>query len=441
MMELVQPDVRTLRSAGGGEGVHHVVIVGAGFGGIEAARHLSRFPVRVTLLDRRNYHLFQPLLYQVAGTAIAPSDIAWPIRSLIRSAENVTTLLGEVIYVNARGKTLLASYGATIAYDTLILATGARHSYFGHDDWEPFAPGLKTIEDATHVRRNILLAFEEAERLDNPAEREPYLTFVIIGGGPTGVELAGTLAELARETLRGEFRNVQLNKVRVILVEGGPRILPTFKPALSAYAQRALAKLGVEVRVDCSVTACDEMGVVMGGERVFAKTILWAAGVAASPVAEWLHLPSDRAGRVLVEADLSAPGYPDIFVIGDAAHVEDADGTLVPGVAPAAKQEGRFVARVIAARIGQARAPGPFRYKDVGSLATIGKRAAVVDFGWIRLRGRIAWWLWGAVHIFFLIGMRNRVIVALSWLWSYATGRRSARLITETAPESEGIPI
>lgn len=424
-----------------GDGIHHVVIVGAGFAGIEAARNLSRVAVKVTLLDRRNYHLFQPLLYQVAGTAIAPSDIAWPIRSLIRTAANVTTLLGEAIYVDARRRSVLTSYGATIDYDTLVLATGARHAYFGHDDWEPFAPGLKTIEDATHIRRDILLAFEEAERLSDPADREPYLTFVIIGGGPTGVELAGTLAELARDTLRGEFRKVQLDKVRVILVEGGARILPTFREDLSAYARRALERLGVEVRTDCAVTRCDETGVAMGEERIFAKTILWAAGVAASPVAEWLHLPSDRAGRVLVEPDLTAPGYPDIFVIGDAAHVEDARGTLVPGVAPAAKQEGRYVARVIAARLGQRPEPGAFRYKDAGSLATIGKRAAVVDFGWISLRGRLAWWLWGVVHIFFLIGVRNRVIVALSWLWSYATGQRSARLITETSPADEDIPI
>lgn len=434
------PNPRSDVPAGSG-GSHHVVIVGAGFAGIEAARNLSRTAAKVTLLDRRNYHLFQPLLYQVAGTAIAPSDIAWPIRSLIRTAANVTTLLGEVVHVDASERTMRTSYGATIGYDTLVLATGARHAYFGHDDWEPFAPGLKTIEDATHVRRDILLAFEEAERLSDPADREPYLTFVIIGGGPTGVELAGTLAELARETLRGEFRKVQLDKVRVILVEGGPRILPSFKEKLSAYARCALERLGVEVRTDCAVTGCDEGGVAMGEERISAKTILWAAGVAASPVAEWLDLPRDRAGRVLVEPDLTAPGHPDIFVIGDTAHVEDARSTLVPGVAPAAKQEGRYVARVIAARLEHKPAPGPFRYKDAGSLATIGKRAAVVDFGWISLRGRLAWWLWGVVHIFFLIGVRNRVVVALSWLWSYATGQRSARLITEAAPGDDDIPI
>lgn len=431
------PDRRTAPE----ERVHHVLIVGAGFGGIEAARNLRNVPVKVTLLDRRNYHLFQPLLYQVAGTAIAPSDIAWPVRSLIRNAPNVTTLLGEAIYVNGREKWVLTSYGATIHFDTLILATGARHSYFGHDDWEPYAPGLKAIEDATHIRRDILLAFEEAERIQDPVERQKYLTFAIVGGGPTGVELAGTLAELAHETLRGEFRNVNLDKVRVVLIEGGSRILPSFKESLSDYAQRALERLGVEVWVNRSVTSCDADGVAIGDERLFAKTILWAAGVAASPVAEWLHLPCDRPGRVLVEPDLTAPGFPDIFVIGDTAHVEDAEGKLVPGVAPAAKQEGRYVARVIAARLSGGGSPGPFRYVDAGSLATIGKRAAVVDFGWIRLRGRLAWWLWGAVHIFFLIGVRNRVIVALSWMWSYATGQRSARLITETGPETDDEPI
>lgn len=434
-------DIPPDRSTPSGERVHHVVIIGAGFGGIEAARNLKKAPVMVTLLDRRNYHLFQPLLYQVADTAIAPSDIAWPVRSLIRDAPNVTTLLGEAIYVNGREKWILTSYGATIHFDTLILATGARHSYFGHDDWEPFAPGLKTIEDATHIRRDILLAFEEAERIADPAERQKYLTFAIVGGGPTGVELAGTLAELAHETLRGEFRKVNLRNVRVVLIEGGPRILPSFKESLSDYARHALEKLGVEVWVGRSVTACNEDGIAIGKERLFAKTILWAAGVAASPVAEWLHLPCDRPGRVLVERDLTAPGYPDIFVIGDTAHVEDADGKLVPGVAPAAKQEGRYVARVIAARLEGKSIPGPFRYVDAGSLATIGKRAAVVDFGWIRLRGRLAWWLWGAVHIFFLIGVRNRVIVALSWMWSYATGQRSARLITETAPEDSEVPV
>lgn len=415
---------------------HHVVIVGAGFGGVEAARGLSHTSARVTLLDRHNYHLFQPLLYQVAGTALAPSEIAWPARALIRGARNVTTLLGEVVHVNPRHKWVLTDYGVTIPYDTLILATGARHAYFGHDDWEPFAPGLKTIDDATHIRRRILLAFEEAERVEDAADRRKYLTFAIVGGGATGVELAGTIAELAHHTLQGEFRNFTTQDVRVVLIEAGPRILPTFKEQLSDYAKRALEKLGVEVWLGRSVSACDAEGIAIGDERLPAKTVLWAAGVEASPAAEWLHAPADKAGRVIVGPDLTAPGVPDVFVIGDTAHVEDADGKLVPGVAPAAKQEGRYVAQVIRARLEGKPAPPPFRYKDAGSLATIGKRAAIVDFGWMRLKGRVAWWLWGFVHIFFLIGMRNRMMVALSWLWIYLTGQRSARLITESGTES-----
>ncbi|MCW6528675.1 NAD(P)/FAD-dependent oxidoreductase [Sphingomonas sp. MMSM20] len=418
---------------------HHVVIVGAGFGGVEAARALADAPVRITLLDRRNYHLFQPLLYQVAGTALAPSDIAWPIRSLVRGAKNATTLLGEVVSIDARHKRLLTSYGATIDYDTLVLATGARHAYFGHDDWEPYAPGLKTIEDATHIRRNILFAFEEAERSNNPAERAAYLTFAIIGGGPTGVELAGTIAELAHETLRGEFRNFSMDEVRVILIEAGPRILPSFKEHLAAYAKRALERLKVEVLTDHMVTECDAGGVHLGETHLATRTILWAAGVQASPAGAWLDLPCDRAGRVLVKPDLTAPGFPDVFVIGDTAHVEDDEGTLVPGVAPAAKQEGRFVAEVIRARLAGTTPPERFRYKNDGSLATIGKRAAIVDFGWVRLRGRLAWWLWGFVHIFFLIGVRNRLMVALSWLWIYWTGQRSARLITQSGSEEREV--
>lgn len=440
-MENGQEDVQNIRRTAADSETHHVVIVGAGFGGIEAVRHLARAPVRITLLDRRNYHLFQPLLYQVAGTALAPSEIAWPIRSLIREAKNVTTLLGEAVHVNSRHKWVLTSYGVTIPYDTLVLATGARHAYFGHDDWEPYAPGLKTIEDATHIRRRILLAFEEAERTADSTERRKYLTFVIVGGGATGVELAGTIAELAHDTLHGEFRNFSTDEVRVVLIEAGARILPTFREHLSECARRALEKLGVEVRLGRSVSACDQDGIAIGAERLPAKTVLWAAGVEASPAAEWLHAPSDRAGRVIVEPDLTAPGNPDVFVIGDTAHVEDGAGKLVPGVAPAAKQEGRYVARVIRARLKEAPGPPPFRYKDAGSLATIGKRAAVVDFGWARLKGRLAWWLWGIVHIFFLIGVRNRLMVALSWLWIYLTGQRSARLITQSGTEMDEAPI
>ncbi|WP_315928293.1 NAD(P)/FAD-dependent oxidoreductase [Mesorhizobium sp. SP-1A] len=410
---------------------HHVVIVGAGFGGLEAVRRLVRTAVRITVIDRRNHHLFQPLLYQVATASLATSEIAWPIRSLLRGYENVTTLLGRVVGVDSREKRVLLEDGATVSYDILVLATGARHAYFGHDEWEPYAPGLKTIEDATAIRRRILTAFEEAERAIDKAARRALLTFVVIGGGPTGVELAGTIAELARDTLRSDFRNIDTRDARVVLVEAGPRLLAGFRENLSAYAQRALTKLGVEVRLGRPVTDCTAEGVETGGEHLAARTIIWAAGVAASPAAEWLHAAADRAGRLIVQPDLTVPGQPDIFAIGDTVHVDMADGKTVPGIAPAAKQEGRYVADTIKARLDGRDPLPPFRYKDAGSLATIGKRAAVVDFGWIRFMGRFAWWLWGFAHIYFLIGMRHRLAVALSWLWIYFTGQRSARLITQ----------
>jgi NADH dehydrogenase len=320
--------------------------------------------------------------------------------------------------------------GKAIAFDTLVLATGARHAYFGHDEWEAHAPGLKTIEDGAAIRRKILSAFERAEWTGDETERMALLTFVVIGGGPTGVELAGTIAELAHETLRRDFRNFDTRAARVVLVEAGPRILPGFRENLSAYARRALARLGVEVRLGNPVTQCTADGVEIDGALLPAKTILWAAGVAASPAAEWLSAPADRSGRILVRPDLAVPGHADIFAIGDTAHVDMADGSLVPGIAPAAKQEGRYVARMIEARRRGDNPPPPFRYKDAGSLATIGKRAAIVDFGWLRLTGRLAWWLWGIAHIYFLIGLRHRITVFLSWLWIYFTGQRSARLIT-----------
>lgn len=410
---------------------HHIVIVGAGFGGLEAARGLAGAPVRITVIDRRNHHLFQPLLYQVGTASLATSEIAWPIRYLLRRHNNVTTLLGSVVGVDAEQKTVLVEDEKPVPFDTLILATGARHAYFGHDEWEPYAPGLKTLEDATKIRRRILSAFEQAEWATDEAERAKLLTFVIIGAGPTGVELAGTIAELAHDTLRGDFRNFDTRSARVILIEAGPRILAGFTEDLSDYAQRALTRLGVEVRLGHAVSKCTEDGVELGGEFVPAKTILWAAGVAASPAAEWLRVPADRAGRALVEPNLTAPGYPSIFVIGDTAHVESADGKLVPGVAPAAKQEGQYVAKVIQARLRGGNYTRPFAYKNAGNLATIGKRAAIVDFGWIKLKGRLAWWIWGIAHIFFLIGLRNRIAVAMNWLWIYVRGQRSARLITQ----------
>lgn len=410
---------------------HHVVIVGGGFGGLEVARRLTSPGIRVTLIDSRNHHLFQPLLYQVATASLATSEIAWPIRSLLRRRMNVTTLLATVIDIEAAAASVTLEGGGTIGFDTLVLATGARHAYFGRDEWEPFAPGLKTIEDATGIRRRLLSAFERAERCSDPLERAKLLTFVVIGGGPTGVELAGTIAELAYETLRGDFRNIDTRDARVVLVEAGPRLLPGFKTELSDYASRALTRLGVGVRLGHPVSECNRDGVVIDGDLLPARTILWAAGVAASPAAGWLDAPADRAGRILVEPDLTVPGHANIFAIGDTAHVDMPGGRMVPGIAPAAKQEGRYVAEVIDARLRRGAAPGPFRYRDAGSLATIGKRAAVVDFGWATFKGRIAWWLWGFAHIYFLIGLRHRLAVALSWLWIYLTGQRSARLITQ----------
>ncbi|RWB70909.1 NAD(P)/FAD-dependent oxidoreductase [Mesorhizobium sp.] len=413
------------------EASHHVVVVGAGFGGLELTRALAGAAVRITMIDRRNHHLFQPLLYQVATTSLATSEIAWPIRHLLRKRQDVTTLLGTVVGVDRQAKRVLLQDGSAIAYDTLVLATGARHAYFGHDEWEPFAPGLKTLEDATTVRRRILLAFEQAEREDDPAKRQALLTLVIIGGGPTGVELAGTIAELAHDTLRDEFRNIDTRQARVVLIEAGDRILANFAPDLSAYAQRSLEGLGVTIELGRAVTNLDAEGVVFGDTHLPAKTILWAAGVAASPAAEWLGVAADRAGRVLVEPDLTVPGSPDIFVIGDTAHLLRQDGKPVPGVAPAAKQAGRHVAATIKARLGGDTTSRPFRYRHDGDLATIGKRAAAIDFGWIKLTGWLAWWLWGIAHIYFLIGFRNRLAVSLSWLWIYFTGQRSARLITQ----------
>jgi NADH dehydrogenase len=413
---------------------HHVVVVGAGFGGLEAVHRLAGAPIRITVIDQRNHHLFQPLLYQVATAALGTAEIAWPIRYLLRRRPEVTTLLGEVVGVDAAHRAVQLADGAVIAYDTLVLATGSRHAYFGHDEWEPFAPGLKTLEDATTIRRRILLAFEEAERESDPARRAALLTFVIIGGGPTGVELAGTIVELARDTLRRDFRSIDTGETRVVLIEAGPRLLTAFPDDLSDYAQRALERLGVEVRLGQPVTACDQDGVTFGGERLDAGTITWAAGVAASAAAEWLGAPHDRAGRVIVAPDLTAPGRPEIFVIGDTAAVKDEKGQPVPGIAPAAKQQGRYVAGVIRRRLAKEPAPPPFRYRHAGSLATIGKRAAVIDFGWIKLRGAIAWWVWGIAHIYFLIGLRNRLAVAINWLWIYTFGQRGARLITQGDP-------
>jgi NADH dehydrogenase len=409
---------------------HRVVIVGAGFGGLEAAFGLSGAPVEITLIDRRNHHLFQPLLYQVATASLATSEIAWPIRYLLRDRHEVTTLFANVCGVDAAEKRVLLDDGDSIPYDTLILATGARHAYFGHDEWEPFAPGLKTLEDATTLRRRILVAFERAEREADPEIRAALLTFVVIGAGPIGVEMAGTIADLANDTLPRDFRHIDTRKARVVLIEAGPRVLAGFPDDLSAYAQRSLESLGIEVKLGEPVTECSADGVVFGGKRLEARTIVWAAGVRASRAAEWLNAPADRAQRLQVEPDLTVPGHPEIFAVGDTVTIRDSDGNPVPGIAPAAKQEGRYVAALIKARLKGETLP-PFRYKHAGSLAQIGKRLAVIDFGKFKLRGTLAWWIWGIAHIYFLIGLRNRLSVALSWMWIHARNQRAARLITQ----------
>ena len=411
--------------------MHHVVIVGAGFGGLTAAQKLSRAPVRITIIDQRNHHLFQPLLYQVGTAALATSEIAWPIRFLMRKREEVTTLLGAVNGVDLQNRCITLQDEGAVAFDTLILATGARHSYFGHDDWEQFAPGLKTLEDATLIRRRVLLSLERAERESDPARRAALLTFVIVGGGPTGVEMAGAIVELVYQNLHGEFRRFDTRQARVVLIEAGPRLLPAIAPELSAYALKALARLGVEVRLGSAVTDCNSQGVRIGDEIVAAEVVLWAAGVRASPAAAWLNAPADAAGRVRVEPDLTVPGHPEIFVIGDTATVNVWNGKPAPGIAPAAKQQGAHVARTIEHRLAGDSRPRPFRYRHAGDLATIGKRSAVIDFGWCKLKGWVAWWVWGLAHIYFLIGLRNRFAVAMSWLWIYLTGNRSACLITQ----------
>jgi NADH dehydrogenase len=411
-------------------GVHRVVVVGAGFGGLEAVHRLGNASVSITVIDRRNHHLFQPLLYQVATASLATSEIAWPVRYLLRDRKNVTTLLATVTGVDTKARYVLLDDGQVLPYDTLILATGARHAYFGHDEWEPFAPGLKTLEDATTIRRRILSAFERAERETDAVKRAALLTFVVIGAGPTGVELAGTIAELARTTLPEDFRNIDTRETRVVLIEAGSRVLAGFPENLSAYAQCSLEKLGVEVALGEAVSDCNIDGVVYGNTELGAKTIIWAAGVRASPAAEWMGVPADRAGRLQVNQDLTVPGYPDVFAVGDTVSVAAPDGKPVPGIAPAAKQEGRYVATVIKRRL-RGETSGPFVYHHDGSLAQIGKRLAVIDFGRVRLRGALAWWIWGIAHIYFLIGVRNRIAVAMNWLWIHALDHRGARLITQ----------
>ena len=410
----------------------HVVIVGGGFAGLRAARALRRAPVDVTLLDRRNHHVFQPLLYQVATAGLSAPEIAAPLRSVLRRQPNVAVLMAEVVSVDVSRRVVVLSDGE-MPYDYLILATGATHSYFGHDAWARHAPGLKSIEDALEIRRRLFVAFERAERETDASARRVWLTFLVVGGGPTGVELAGTVAEIARHTLAREFRRIDPSQARVVLLEGTDRVLPPYPPGLSQKARQQLEGLGVEVRTSALVTGVDEGGVWLGAERLAARTVLWAAGVAASPVGRSLGAAVDRAGRVQIEKDLTLPGKPEVFVAGDLALFEQ-DGRPVPGVAPAAMQMGRHAARNVRRSLaGQPLLP--FRYVDKGSLATIGRRAAVADFGRVRLWGFPAWMAWLSIHIFFLIGFRNRLVVLLDWARAYVSYQRSARLILFEPPQ------
>jgi NADH dehydrogenase len=413
------------------------VIVGAGFGGLSAAKALGRAPVEVMVIDRHNYHLFQPLLYQVATAALSPADIAAPIRSVLRRQANTSVMLGKVTGVDlARQEVVLGA--RRVPFDFLVVATGARHAYFGHDDWEQHGHGIKKIDDATFLRRKILLAFERAESESDSSERRRLLTFVVIGGGATGVEMAGSIAELARKALAADFRTIDPRSARVTLLEAGPRLLPAFDAVLSEKAKRSLEKLGVEVLVNAMVTGCDASGVSIGAERIETRTIVWGAGVRASAAGKWLGVETDRVGRVKVAADLSVPGHSNVFVIGDTAHALDRKGQPLPGVAPVAKQQGAYAAGAIVARLAGA-SPAPFHYRDFGSLATIGRRSAVAELGRVRLSGYLAWWLWGLAHIYFLIGFRNRLAVAMNWAWNYVSFQRGTRLITGADPEADQV--
>ncbi|GAA5000994.1 NAD(P)/FAD-dependent oxidoreductase [Pseudoluteimonas lycopersici] len=404
-----------------------VVVVGGGFAGLWATRALASAPVQITLVDRGNHHLFQPLLYQVATAGLSAPDIAAPLRHILRRQRNCTVLMEDVASIEPQSSRLRLSDGHTLDYDFLLLATGATHAYFGHDDWAAHAPGLKTLDDALHIRRRVLSAFERAEAETDPDARRALLTFAIVGGGPTGVELAGTLAEIARHTLKREFRCIDPREARVLLLEAGPRVLSSFPESLSAKARRQLEKLGVEVRTGIPVRTIDGDGVQLGNERIAARTVLWAAGVAASPLARSLGVELDRSGRVPVLPDLRVPGFDNVYVAGDLASLQQ-DGKPVPGVAPAAKQMGAHVARSIRARLA-GRDIAPFRYRDYGNLATIGRMAAVVDLGKLKLSGALAWWFWLVAHVFFLIGFRNRLVVMLNWTWAYWTYQRAARII------------
>ena len=429
----------------------HVVIVGAGFGGLRAARTLGSAPVRVTLIDRNNYHLFQPLLYQVATAGLSPADISQPIRSLVRHQANTEVVLAEVTGVDVSGRRVLVRDASTtpgstmperaIRYDYLILATGANDSYFGHDEWEQYAPGLKSIPEATEIRRRLLLAFEaaEAEMETNPDEARALLTFVIVGGGATGVEMAGAIAEVARKSLVSDFRHINPASARVVLVEALPHLLGAYPTSLARSAAEKLRHLGVEVRVNTRVEQVDADGVVINGERLSARTVLWAAGVQASPAGRWIGAEMDRAGRVYVQPDLTVPSHPEILVVGDTAHLE-INKKMLPGVAQVALQEGEYAASVIRARAEGRTRPAPFRYIDKGSLATVGRSFAIADIQGIHVSGRLAWLAWLGIHIFFLIGFRNRVLVLFQWAWAYLTYQRGARLIVTNRTEPVHTP-
>lgn len=413
---------------------NRVVVIGAGFAGLACVRALARSPVDITLVDRRNYHLFQPLLYQVATAALSPADIAWPIRSIVAGQENVRVEMARVVGVDAGRRVVLAEGGRELPYDHLVLATGARHGYFGHDEWAAVAPGLKKIDDATAIRERVLLAFERAETEPDPVERRRLLTFVVIGAGPTGVEMAGALAELARHALSRDFRSIDPRQSRVVLVEAGARVLPGFPSGLGLKAAKALERLGVEVRLGNAVTQCDQTGVTVGDDRIPTRSIVWAAGVIASPAARWLGAMHDRAGRVMVTEHLTVPGHPEVFAVGDTALVARPGCRPVPGIASAAKQMGDYVGRVIDRRSHGREATAPFAYRHQGDMATVGRKAAVAVLGSVRLSGPLAWLLWALVHVYFLIGWRSRLVVSVNWLWSYLTFGRGARLITRSAP-------
>jgi NADH dehydrogenase len=406
-----------------------VLIIGAGFGGLECARALKKAPVQVIVLDRHNHHTFQPLLYQVATAAVSPADIAWPVRSILRRQENAEVLMCSIKSIDTKAKIVHASRH-DLAYDYLVLATGVTHSYFGHDEWQEAAPGLKSLTDATKIRSRVLISFERAETADTDTDRKRLLTFIVVGGGPTGVEMAGAIAEIARHALRYDFRHIDPRSARILLIEGGPRILPTFPEDLSAYAQSALEKMGVEVMTSSMVTDVRRDGVSLGDKKIESEAIIWAAGVVAGPAASWIDAAHDRAGRIKVGKDLSVPGHPEIFAVGDIAALDPP----VPGIAPAAKQMGKYVGKLIAARAEGRPFDKPFRYRHAGDLATIGRKAAVVNLPYLKLKGFIGWLFWSLAHIYFLIGVRNRLMVALTWLWSYFTYQRGARLITRDEP-------